>query len=123
MTLRDVITAVQKEFPTAKSKVICSFVVDLEEKLCNEILLPAGIVLEKHIKNPNDIDAELILEDNNFMLYVSYILSLLALNEKDFSLADVYANLFNNKFSEFATFTRRNFVPAKNTPILVGNLQ
>ncbi len=123
MTLRDVITAVQKEFPNAKSKFICSSVVDLEEKLCNEILLPAGIVSEKHIKEPTDMDLELILKDDNFIIYVSYILSLLALKEKDFALADVYAKIFNNKFSEFATFTRRSFLPAKNTPISVGNLQ
>lgn len=118
MTLKNFIIALKKEFPNADEKTVCSAVNDLEEKLRNEIFSPAGMpVREDFLDLDDDMNAQLILKDSDIIIYWSYVLSLLALMEKDFPLYATYADLFNAKYDQLAVTTRRGFLPITNTPI------
>lgn len=120
MTLKDFIISVKEKFPNAENELILSAINDLEEKLSNELLSPAGL---KGRERPLDLlntNLDLLLANEDPFLYEAYVFSILALDEKDFTLCDAYSALFNSRFEGLAVKFRKENAPQKSTRITGG---
>lgn len=121
MTLFDLLTTVNKQFPNADKDDICRIANELESRIINEIFSPHGIESKKSKSNEkSDIHSKLILEDEYASLYIYFIYVVLSIKELDFETSNTYSLLFNKKFEELAVFYRRNHLPIKNTAIKEG---
>ena len=121
MTLFDIITSVNKQFPDTNGKDICHITNELEEKIFSEIFSPNGIGRPRpKLNHKEDINAELFLGEENLSLYLFFIFAILSIRELDFENSNAYSNLFNEKFKDLAVFYRRNYTPTKNTLLKGG---
>lgn len=121
MTLFDVITTVNKEFPNADGVDICHMVNELQSKITSEIFSPHGIITPYESLNyKTDVNTRLLLDNEYRSIYFYYIYSLLYLKELDFENANSYSVLFNQSFEELAISFRRKYKPIKNTPLKGG---
>lgn len=121
MTLFDIITTVNKQFPGISGEDICDIVNELEDKIISEIFSPHGIERPRPPLNAKtDINESLILENKHLSLYTYFIHSVLSLNELDFESANSFATAFNERFKELSISYRRENLPIKNTVLKGG---
>lgn len=121
MTLLNIVTATRERFPDVSEKEVCLIVNELESRLINEIFSPYKIeVCDKKLSVDADMQVPLLLGEENILLYVYFISSVLSFRELDFNAANAFATAFNEKFSELSAFYRRNNTPAKNIKLSGG---
>lgn len=121
MTLFDIITMVNKQFPSVNGDDICSIVNELEEKIISEIFSPHGIKRPRAALNiKTDINQSLILENEHRALYSYYIYAVLSLRELDFESSNAFSKAFNEGFEALAVSYRRENLPAKNVVLKGG---
>ena len=121
MTLYDILTATKERFSNAKDTEVCRLVNEVESRLIDEIFSPHGIEVRTERLDPQtDINSSLILDDEDFLLYVYFVFSIFAVKELDFSTANAYSVAFNEKFSQLSVRYRRKFTPVKNIPLKGG---
>lgn len=121
MTLYDILTATKERFSNAKDTEVCRLVNEVESRLIDEIFSPHGVEVRTERLDPQtDINSSLILDDEDFLLYVYFVFSIFAVKELDFSTANAYSVAFNEKFSQLSVRYRRKFTPVKNIPLKGG---
>ena len=121
MTLLNIITAAMERFPDVSGTEICLIVNELESRLIDEIFSPSGISVRTERLDPEtDLNTALLLGEENILLYVYFIFSVLSLRELDFNAANAFSTVFNEKFSELSVFYRRNNPPVKKTVLSGG---
>lgn len=114
MTLFDIITLVNKQFPDANGDEICPIINELEERIFSEIFSPHGIERPRPKLNPKtDVNENLFLGEEHISLYLFFLFSVLSIKELDFENANAYSTLFNEKFKELAVLYRKNYSPVK----------
>ena len=121
MTLFNILTIVNKQFPNIGRDEVCSIVNELESRIINEIFSPHGLAVpHTKLDAKSDINTKLILDEENISLYIYFIYAVLSIKELDFESSNSYSLLFNEKFKEVAVFYRRNNLPIKNTLLQGG---
>lgn len=121
MTLLNIVTAARERFPDAAETEICLIVNELESRLINEIFSPHGISVRAQRLDPEgDMNTELLLGEENRLLYLYFVFSLLSLRELDFNAANAFSTVFNEKFGELSAFYRRNNPPLKKIALSGG---
>lgn len=120
MTLNEFLIQVKENFPNATNELILAVINDLEEKLTTELLVPSGLSGRSEPLKTTDTDAILLLSNDDSFIYEAYVLSILALNEKDFSLYDAYSTIFNCRYEGLGVKLRRQNTPKKSTRITGG---
>ena len=120
MTLKDFLISVKAKFPNTANELILAAANDLEEKISSELLSPAGLMGREKPLDLVDTDTQLLLANEDAFLYEAYVFSILALDEKDFTLSDAYSAVFNSRFDYLAVKFRKENTPQKSTRITGG---
>lgn len=117
MTLQQLTHIIKKDFSKANSLEVCRIINELEYRISNEVLKPAGLPYREHmLSEKTDQNTSLLIGEQHLIIYTSYITAFFAMSESDWERANAFSELFNQKFSEFAAEVRKNHTPVtKNT--------
>lgn len=112
MNLISLISSVKNKFGFAEEDFVLSAVNSLEQRIRQDMLIPAGI---EHRKEPINVSADmytpLLLPKEYFNVYFYYVACLMAAEECDSEQYEVYKNLFNQLYSETAADFRKKYCP------------
>lgn len=123
MTLIELTQVIKKSYPSSDTAQIIKVINELEYRISEDILKPAGLPHRTEVlSEKNDQNAALIIGDGYLTIYTSYVFAFLAMLESDFETANAHSTLFNQKYNELATETRRKHLPISNTTLNGGIL-
>lgn len=123
VTLIELTQLIKKSYPSADTAQIFKVINELEYRISEDILKPAGLPHRTEVLNENDNqNTALIIGDGYLTIYTSYVFAFLAMLESDFETANAHSALFNEKYSELATEIRRKYLPISNTYLNGGML-
>ncbi len=112
MNLMKLISAVKNKFGFAEEEFVVSAVNTLEQRIRQDILIPAGIEHRKeHINVSADMYTPLLLPKECFNLYFYYVACLMSAEECDSEQCDIYKKLFNQLYGETAADFRKKYCP------------
>jgi len=121
MTLQQLIHIIKKDFSNASSSDICRIVNELEYRISKEILKPAGLPCrEQLLLDKTDMNTPLLIGEQYLVIYTSYISAFISMLESDWERANAFSEIFNQKYSEFATQIRKSHIPVTKTAIKGG---
>lgn len=118
MTLNKIQLWAKREFNYADEEFITDCVNELEHRIVNEILVPAGIEhREEGLDRKGDLRKNLLLPNEHFNLYTAYIAMNICAHSNDGEMAEFYSALFDNLMSMVKAEYRRKYVPVKDVKI------
>lgn len=123
MTLIELIQQIKISYPDADTVQICRSLNELEYRISEDVLKPAGLPYRaKPLDLNNDQKTNLIIGDGYSAMYIAYISAFLSMSECDFESANAHSALFNQKYTELSTEIRRKHLPVSKTHLKGGML-